>query len=106
AGQGLWSDPAFLADVAPNLNPLMTKTQFADFHGHGWVYRAVYKHDRTGKLLDVSGNPVCDVTPGKLAAAHDVALREKDLYKLFDPSQRPGYEVGELLAAEQRLINE
>ena len=27
-------------------------TQFADFHGHGWVFRAVFKHDRKGNLLD------------------------------------------------------
>ena len=40
--RGLWGDRDFLAGVA-DLNPQLTRTQFADFHGHGWVYRAVYK---------------------------------------------------------------
>ena len=30
-------------------------TQFADFHGHGWVFRAVFKKDRKGNLLDHRG---------------------------------------------------
>src|SRR5581483_2893940 len=29
-----------------------TRTQFADFHGHGWIFRAIFKHDRKGNLLD------------------------------------------------------
>ena len=32
----------------------MDKQQFADFHGHGWVFRAVFKHDRQGNLLDTT----------------------------------------------------
>jgi hypothetical protein len=43
--RGLWGDRDFLARVA-DLNPQLRRTQFADFHGHGWVYRAVYKKDR------------------------------------------------------------
>ena len=35
-----------------DLNPKLKHTQFADFHGHGWVFRAVYKQDRKGNLLD------------------------------------------------------
>ena len=58
AARGNWSDPEFLDDVA-ELNPQMAKhTQFADFHGHGWVFRAVFKKDRKGKLLDHDGKPV------------------------------------------------
>jgi hypothetical protein len=107
AGRGNWTDPEFLADLAPNLNPLMDKAQFADFHGHGWVFRAVYRHDRAGRLLDVAGRPVRDVTPEKLAAALRVPLVEKEIYKAFDPSKKPaGYEVRELLAAEEKLIRE
>lgn len=57
AARGLWSDPEFLANVR-DLNPSLEHTQFADFHGHGWVYRAVFKKDRKGNLLDWRGNPV------------------------------------------------
>jgi hypothetical protein len=49
--RGLWGDVDFLAKTS-ELNPQMTRTQFADFHGHGWMYRAVFKHDKKGNLLD------------------------------------------------------
>ena len=52
--RGLWSDRDFLADVS-TLNPQLKNTQFADFHGHGWVFRAVFKKDRKGTLLDAAG---------------------------------------------------
>ena len=48
----LWGDPEFLEQVA-ELNPQLKHTQFADYHGHGWVFRAVFKHDRKGNLLDL-----------------------------------------------------
>ena len=53
AARGLWRDPKFLAEVgAPDFNKQLKTTQFADFHGHGWVFRGVYKHDRKGNWLD------------------------------------------------------
>ena len=54
AVRGLWSDPEFLReDRHARVQPASCKhTQFADFHGHGWVFRAVFKHDRKGNLLD------------------------------------------------------
>jgi len=51
SARGHWSDPEFLANVS-DLNPHLRHTQFADFHGHGWVFRAVFKKDRQGNLLD------------------------------------------------------
>ncbi len=36
----------------PEFNAQLKNTQFADFHSHGWVFRAVYKRDRKGNLLD------------------------------------------------------
>ena len=74
AARGNWSDPAFLAHVA-ELNPQARHTQFADFHGHGWVFRAVYKKDRHGKLLDHRGEPVASDSTAALMAA--VALPEE-----------------------------
>src|SRR6185295_19423889 len=43
--------------------------QFADFHGHGWLFRAVFKRDRKGNLIDSQGNPVKDSSSGALAEA-------------------------------------
>ena len=68
AARGLWSDPEFLANIT-DLNPQAKHTQFADFHGHGWVFRAVYKKDRKGNLLDDAGHKIEEVTTEKLAAA-------------------------------------
>ena len=68
SARGLWSNPKFLANVT-DLNPQLRHTQFADFHGHGWVYRAVYKKDRKGNFLDHRGEVVQDVTTDKLMAA-------------------------------------
>ncbi len=49
--RGKWGDKRFLANVS-KLNPKLKKTQFADYNGHGWVFRAVFKKDRKGNLLD------------------------------------------------------
>ena len=55
--RGKWSDPEFLKNVS-SLNPKLKDTQFADYHGHGWNFRAVFKRDRKGTLLDKDGKPV------------------------------------------------
>jgi hypothetical protein len=68
AVKGLWSDPEFLAELS-TLNPKARTTQFADFHGHGWVFRAVYKRDRKGNLLDGKGAVVPDADPARFAKA-------------------------------------
>ena len=57
AVRGLLSDPAFLGRVA-DLNPTLKHTQFADYHGHGWIFRAVYKQDRKGRLLDADDKEI------------------------------------------------
>ena len=66
--RGLWSDPAFLQKTGtPEFNNSLRQTRFADFHGHGWLFRAVFKRDRKGNLLDAVGKTV----PGSDArAAH------------------------------------
>jgi hypothetical protein len=66
--KGNWSDPQFLRNVR-NLNSKNRQTQFADFNGHGWIYRAVYKHDRKGTWLDSDGNPIDFNDPQKFQKA-------------------------------------
>jgi hypothetical protein len=64
APRGKWSDLDFLRDVY-DLNPELKDTQFADYHGHGWNFRAILKRDRDGNLLDADGNIVANDDPEK-----------------------------------------
>src|SRR5437763_5033158 len=51
--RGLWSDPDFLNQTGTaEFNSQLKRTQFADFHGHGWMFRQIFKRDREGNLLD------------------------------------------------------
>jgi hypothetical protein len=44
--RGLWSDVDFLEKTGtPDFNQQLQHTQFADYHGHGWVFTKVYKRD-------------------------------------------------------------
>jgi hypothetical protein len=56
APRGLWADVEFLREVYDRVNPLARTTQFADYHGHGWNFRAIFRRDREGNLVDASGN--------------------------------------------------
>ncbi len=68
APRGKWADVDFLGAVA-DLNPQLKDTQFADYHGHGWNFRAVFKRDRKGNLLDATGGVVGDTDPQKFKKA-------------------------------------
>jgi hypothetical protein len=83
AARGNWSDPDFLNNIT-DLNPQLKHTQFADFHGHGWVFRAVYKKDREGRLLDHFGAAVEDVSNAKLQQAMQLPLQHRDLFRNQD----------------------
>ena len=70
--KGLWSNVEFLTETgSPEFNRQLSKVQFADFHGHGWMYRAIFKRDRKGNLLDSEGN----VVPNPTGAVLNEALR-------------------------------
>ena len=58
APRGLWGDPAFLREVYERVNPLARHTQFADYHGHGWNFRGIFRRDREGNLLDSQGRVI------------------------------------------------
>lgn len=68
ATRGKWGDMEFLKRVS-ELNPELDDTQFADYHGHGWNFRAVFKRDRKGNLLDADGDIVSDDDPDKFDKA-------------------------------------
>ncbi|NBU12824.1 MAG: hypothetical protein EBT40_05395, partial [Betaproteobacteria bacterium] len=76
--RGNWRDRDFLNDLWLK-NGEMKDTQFADYHGHGWAFRAVFKRNRKGNLLDKVGNIVSDDDPDKFKKAVHMASIHMDL---------------------------
>ena len=72
AARGLWTKIDFLKQVS-EMNSQLKDTQFADYHGHGWNFRAVYKRDRKGHLLDKDGKLVSFDDPDKFKKAVHLA---------------------------------
>jgi len=101
--RGLWSDPKFLHQVSEN-NENLTATQFADYHGHGWNFRAVFKRDREGTLLTADNQPIDDNDPKKfekavhMSSIHvDLGLQCVDCHFEQDAHSN-GHIVGEVMA--------
>lgn len=85
AARGKWGDVDFLRRVYDDVNPKARDTQFADYHGHGWNFRGVYKRDRQGNLLDADGRIVSPNDPEK--------FRKKDAPEFVPPGQQKGKAV-------------
>jgi hypothetical protein len=88
AARGLWSNPRFLEKVA-DLNPQAKKTQFADFHGHGWVFRAVFKKDRKGNMLDHEGRDIGQAPTDRLMAAIHMPEEIREQYRESKDKPKP-----------------
>jgi len=74
AARGLWSDEKFLEQTgSAQFNRQLKTTQFADFHGHGWVFRAVFNHDRKGNWLDKDGRTIPFDDPDRFSKAVHLA---------------------------------
>jgi len=74
AARGLWGDPKFLEKTgSPEFNAKLKTTQFADFHGHGWIFRGVYNHDRKGNWLDKDGRTIAFDDPQRFQKAVHLA---------------------------------
>ncbi|MBC2664081.1 hypothetical protein H7F51_00965 [Novosphingobium flavum] len=84
AALGKWSDLDFLRNVY-DLNPTLKDTQFADYHGHGWNFRGIFKRDREGNLLDAEGKIVSPDDPEK--------WRKKGEGQFVPPGTNPGKAV-------------
>lgn len=77
AARGNWKNLEFLEKIgSPEFNAELKHTQFADFHGHGWVFRAVYKRDRKGELLDAKDK----VIPSDDKDKFDKAVHLRDIH--------------------------
>jgi len=104
AARGKWADVNFLAHVS-ELNSKLHDTQFADYHGHGWNFRAIFKRDRKGTLLDAKGGVIGDDDPQKMkkvvtmASVHmDKGMQCVDCHYAQD-NHSNGYLYGEVAQA-------
>ncbi len=100
--RGKWIDVEFTKRVADR-NHDNQQTQFADYHGHGWNFRAIFKRDRKGNLLDAKGNKVSNDDPAKfqkavhMASIHvDYGMHCVDCHFAQD-SHGNGYLYGEVM---------
>ncbi len=97
--RGLWADVEFLRNVY-DLNSELEHTQFADYHGHGWNFRAIFRRDREGNLLDAEGEIIRPSQEGdspEEAAYHDDRWRQRfrrDDEDQFVPVERDPAENG------------
>ena len=74
AARGKWSDEKFLDETgSQQFNAQLKTTQFADFHGHGWIFRNVYSHDRKGNWLDKNGDRISFDDPQRFQRAVHLA---------------------------------
>lgn len=107
AARGLWSDPKFLESVgSTEFNSQLKETQFADFHSHGWVFRAVYKRDRKGNLLDAENQIVAPNDHAKFKkAVHlaDIHL-EKGMHCIDCHFEQDSHGTGKLYAEPRAAI--
>ncbi len=78
AYKGKWRDVEFLAEVHTEINPKAVDTQFGDYHGHGWNFRAIFKRSRDGTLLDADGRPLPDDLPTR--EKFDRAVHMRDIH--------------------------
>jgi hypothetical protein len=90
--RGLWSNRKYKDRLSPDdflvrvgepfgeFNSKARSTQLADFHGHGWLFRAVFKRDRWGRMLDGDNKVVENPGPEQMGRA--VAYRDDDNFEL------------------------
>jgi hypothetical protein len=101
AAKSMLSDPEFLANLT-DLNDRTKHTQFADFHGHGWAFRAVFKHDRKGNLLDHRGAVVPEAGNVAQRAAVQMPERIKEIYRGADQKTPEQIRAAEVALAHER----
>ncbi|MFC0102911.1 hypothetical protein [Sphingopyxis terrae] len=86
--RGLWADVEFLRDVY-DVNDSNKDTQFADYHGHGWNFRGIFKRDRSGNLLDADGNmSTYGTDKAHIVDPKDPEKWRKSCASYSDPAQR------------------
>ena len=103
SARGNWSNPDFLTKTS-ELNPQLEHTQFADFHGHGWVFQAVFKKDRAGIPLDHYGNQIPHPTAEQRQQALMIPELEKELHRNRDWTESDPDLLAEVRKKEMELM--
>ncbi|MSR30835.1 MAG: hypothetical protein EXR99_04940 [Gemmataceae bacterium] len=89
SARGNWSDPEFLANLS-DLNTQTKHSQFGDFHSHGWAFRAVFRRDHKGNILDYNGDIVKDLSSANMKKGVDLVADLRSPYKEpVKPGQEP-----------------
>jgi hypothetical protein len=80
AMRGKWGqDWNFLVNIWNEVNPKAKRIQFGDLHGHGWVFRNVYKTDRKGNMVTSRGQKIDPEDPEKFKkAVHKEDIHQKN----------------------------
>jgi len=86
--RGSWADMDFLRNVY-DLNDQNRDTQFADYHGHGWNFRAILKRDREGNLLDADGRMATYGTEGDHIVSPDDPQKWRKECKTYLDAPKP-----------------
>jgi hypothetical protein len=104
AARGTWIDPEFLANLT-DLNKETKHTQFADFHGHGWAFRAVFKRDRKGNLISHTGKVLEDASNEQLRKAMKFPEEATQLYTDRSLDDKPAALKAELAKLKERYAD-
>jgi hypothetical protein len=88
------------------LNPQLEHTQFADFHGHGWMFQAVFKKDRSGIPLDHAGRPIPEPTAEQRQKSLKIPEIAQELQREVDWTQPEEELLRQVRELESRLMAE
>jgi hypothetical protein len=74
-------------------NEKLERTQFADFHGHGWIFRAIFKRDKRGNFTDIDDKIIPENQINGESLREAVNYRDKDIYDLKSDGPAAGKPV-------------
>ena len=98
AAYGTWHDYEALKNVS-SLNAKNKHTQFADYHGHGWIFRAAFKMDRKGNLLDAQDQVIAYDDADKFKGVIPIEGLEGDHFKPADAAAKRAVHLQDIHAS-------
>ena len=105
SARGNWDDPEFLARSS-ELNSQLQQTQFSDFHGHGWMFQAVFRKNRAGITVDHTGKILPEPTPADRQKAIRIPEIAQDLQRQIDWTQPDAILLEQVHQLEAQLLSE
>jgi hypothetical protein len=103
--RGNWADPEFLIHSS-ELNPKLEHTQFSDFHGHGWMFQAVFKKNRQGISVDHTGKPLPHPSAEERRKAVQIPEIAQELQRQIDWTQPDTQLLLQIRRLEAQLLAE